>query len=460
MKRTVCLSYLAPTKEEMRQAAKAVELKNFSPSFVVDLCNMAAGGKILPPSTYREAIRCEVEENFPSPDSNGEWSLPLSGGHTKDCFKAIEEKTAKKMQYHQSVCDFLQAVEWSDYPGNSPLEQAMYLLKVLSTQKGGEGAGEGSGESLPIFTDNDNPERVAREMSELLDTVDSLLEEEKDMLDPDRESESSENESDQDGERSGSQGLSRLKIAKDLSDPNKAKMLEVSRTLDQFTKLQVRKSKKQVADPEGNEVRQRAMRDLSEFRNMSVFDTAMYVANRKYFMYRAVTGQVSVTEKVTTEEKKQAIFILIDGSGSMSGEKHYIASGIVMNRLKAVIAGDAVAFVSVFDTEMKAVHKAETPEEAKELMKKFTNGNFSGGGTDIAAGVKEAHKYIEELMKHGEQLWRPEVCVLTDEDSSADGIRANEIPGTKVHGFAIKRKNENLMKLANSTGGAGIENFS
>jgi len=64
----------------------------------------------------------------------------------------------------------------------------------------------------------------------------------------------------------------------------------------------------------------------------------------------------------------------------MSGKKHWKATGVVMNRLKAVLSGDAEVYLSVFDTKMTTVHHAGTPAEARELVKKFAQGNSPEAG--------------------------------------------------------------------------------
>jgi uncharacterized protein with von Willebrand factor type A (vWA) domain len=142
-----------------------------------------------------------------------------------------------------------------------------------------------------------------------------------------------------------------------------------------------------------------------------------------------------------------------------SGKRHWKATGVVMNRLKAVLSGDAEVWVSLFDTSLGRVRHAATPAEARELIAEFARGNFTGGGTDIAAAVKAAHAFIEEKMKAGEALYRPEIVVLTDDDTSAGNVRPAEIPGTRVHGFAMETRNPALVKLAEATGGVGLDNF-
>jgi len=448
-------TYIPPNAEEMREVAARVGLGGFSRDLVADLCNVAAGGSIQPPSAYRETVRRQVEEKLPAADSNGRWSI--KGGYTKDQQQAVNDRLEKAMRYQQNVCDFLQTADLEQFPGGTPLEQAMSLLKLLSKTEGGQGGGEG-GEPLPIFQDNDRPEGTAEKLHETMELAESLEESEEEMLDPDGNWQDADTE--QDGQESGNSGLQALKVAEDLVDgSDKRAMLEVSRHLDQFTKLQVRRQKLVSPDPAGDEIRNRPIKHLGELNRISKTAWATRQEQPTHFLYQAVTGQLPVRERVTRQEKKQAIFILVDGSGSMSGRKHHKATGVVMNRLKAVVDGDAEVWVSVFDTQMSEPSHATNAEEARGLIKQFRQGNFRGGGTDIATAVKAAHAFIEEKMKAGEALWRPEVVVLTDEDSSTQGLRKSEIKGTRVHGFAIERKNPSLVAFAKSTGGVGIENF-
>jgi len=411
-----------------------------------------------------------VVESLPAPDSSDNWAIPkgvrpLFGGRnaTSDRGEAVAARVESAMRYHTNVCDFLQTVDLGRFPGASPLEQAMSLLKLLSQQQGGQPSGGdgGGGEPLPIFVDAERPEGIAESLHETMDMVDSLDEAEQDMLDPDGENHSIEDSSEMDGDPSaGHQSLNRLKVAEDLVEgSNKRVMLDISRVLDRFTKLQTRKQKKQEVDPVGEEVRCRPIKHLGELSRVSPTAWATRQQNPTYFLYQAVTGQLPVRERVTTVEKKQAMFLLIDGSGSMSGKKHWKATGVVMNRLKAVLSGDAEVFLSVFDTQLGNVDHAGTPEEARELMKKFSKGNFSGGGTDIAAAVRAAHKHVEDKMKAGEALYRPEIVVLTDEDTSVTGLKKSEIPGTRVHGFAMEVENKSLVDFARSTGGVGVDKF-
>ena len=444
-------TYLLPTSEEMRAAADAVGLRSFSRDLVADLINLAAGGEINPPSSYRAKVFEEVEAKLPAPDSDGEWQLHF-GRYTKDRQEAINYRLNRVMAYHQAVSDFLEAVDLSQFPGQTPLQQAMSMLKLLSQQQGGSPSGE-NGEQLPIFVDNDNPEKTAKQLSDIMDEVDSLSKDEQELLDPDGRW--------QDGGQENGDGdsLNRLKVAEDLQ-AGKQEILDISRNLDSISKMQVHRKKRVEADPDGAEIQSRPLKGLSELARVSKTAWATRQQNSTYFLYQAISGQLQVRERVTRQDRKQVIFILVDGSGSMhSGHRHYKASGVVMNRIKAVIAGDAEVYLAVFDDKMYDPSHAATPEEAKALMKKFMGKNFSGGSTNIATAIKAAYDFIQKEMKTRDDIYRPEIVVLTDDDSSISSLKKSDIPGTKVHGFAMETRNKSLVDFCKSTGGVGIDNM-
>lgn len=437
--------------------AVQVGVKRFAPDLVEDLTNLMAGGAFNPPSSYRSAVEAAVRENPPAPagtDSQKRswWNLP-KGKTTYDREEAISAAVEKRMRYHQSVCDFLQAVDMDGLPGGSPLEKAMSLLKLLATKNGGEPqggtGGSSDGDTLPIFVDNDKAEGVAAELNEAVDTVDSLSDDERELLSDEKNS----SEGDGSGGKKGSDPSQALKLAEDMLK-GKDVMVDISRHLDKLSRMQVRRQRKVEPDPEGDEVRQRPMKHLGEIGKIPQSEWAL---PRAYRMYRHITGQTSVRERCTRIEKKQLLYILIDCSGSMgSGQRIYKAGGILMNRLKAVIAGEAELYVRLFDTSLKEEHHASTPEEARALMKHFTERNFSGGETAIPACVKAAQARIDEIIAAGAH-YRPELCVITDGEDDTSGLTLRDLPGTKLHAFMVECGNHGLAELARRSGGVAVE---
>lgn len=438
--------YITPTREEMREVAQKVGLSKFSPDLAADLANLCAGGKVLPPSSYKEQVKKIVEEKLPAPDKNGKWQV--KDGSTNSKAVKLAEEVEKAVHYHQNVCDFLQTVEMENLPGSSPLEQAMNCLKLLSKMSGG--SGEGGGESLPIFAEK--AEEAGQKVNQILDQVESLTEDEKELLDPDSDEGS--------GVEKGSaeDAQQKMSLAEDMLS-GKEVMLQISRNLDKLTRMQVRKSKKQEADPAGDEIRKRPICHLGELNKIEKSYWGIRQQSKSYFDYLAVTGNIPVRERVTTIEKKQLLYIIIDCSGSMgSGQRIFKAGGILMNRLKAVIAGEAELYVRLFDTSLRPEYHAGTSTEAKELIKHFTEKNYSGGSTDISGCARAAQKRIEEIVSNG-STYKPELVIITDGDDSINLKAAKDFPGTKMHAFVVETNNTALCDVAKATGGVGISNM-
>lgn len=447
-------TYLSPSAEEMREMGNKIGVKSFSRDLVADLCNLASGGKINPPSSYRSLVQERIEAQLSVPDSSGRWSLKKlrdnGSSYTTNRSLAVADSLDGAMRYHQNVCDFLQTIDLSKFPGNSPLEQSMNMLKLLAKKQGGSGGGE-SGEPLPIFTDNDQSEKVGEKLNNLMDEVDSLSENEKELLDPDEGSEATG------GGGNKSPELKKMQLAEDFLK-GKELMLQISRNLDKLTRMQVRKSKKQESDPAGDSVRNRPIAHLGEFNKITKSSWATRQSSPSYFMYQAITGALPVRERVTTIEKKQLLYIIIDCSGSMgSGQRIYKAGGILMNRLKAVINGEAELYVRLFDTQLRQEYHASTPAEAKELIRHFTEKNYSGGSTDISGCARTAQKRIEGIIKAG-STYRPELVVITDGDDTIN-LTMKDFAGTKMHAFVVDCSNKTLTDLAISTGGVGVNNL-
>ena len=433
--------YISPSKEEMREVAQKAGLSKFSPDLAADIANLCAGGRVLPPSAYKDQLRKIVEEQLPAPDSDGEWKL-MNGRYTKSKSEKLADAVESAVRYHQNVCDFLQTVEVETLPGSTPLEQAMNCLKLLSRMEGG--SGDVSGESLPIFAEK--AEEVGKKVNQILDQVESLTQDEKDLLDPDQDADLGKENADDDQQK--------MSLAEDMLF-GKEVMLQISRNLDKLTRMQVRKSKKQEADPAGDEIRKRPNRHLGELNKIEKSYWAIRQQSKSYFDYLAVTGGIPVRERVTTIEKKQLLYIIMDCSGSMEqGKRIFKAGGILMNRLKAVISGEAELYVRLFDTSLKAEYHAGTPAEAKELIKHFTEKNYSGGSTDISECARVAQKRIEEIIANG-TTYRPELVVITDGDDSIN-LKAKDFPGTKMHAFVVGTANNALCEVAKATGGVGV----
>jgi Mg-chelatase subunit ChlD len=431
----------------MREVAKRVGLKKFSPSFLADLANLGAGGSVNPPSVWRDEVARKAEADC-RPDRNGYYRLP-NGNFTQSYSEAAAAAVEQAVKYHTACCDFLQQAELSSVPGNTPLEKGAQLLKLLAAKQGGEPGGDG--EILPIFQDQAG-DSVAREVNEVLEEVESLDKEEKELLDPEKKP--------ADSAGSGSsESLSKMKIAEDmLSDKGKREMLKIARQLDKLSRMRVQRENKLQVDPEGDDVRNRPIRSLGELSKVVKPAWATYQKSRTLFWYQAVSGQLSVRERGIRVERKQLLYVIIDCSGSMEdGQRVAKACGVLMNRLKAVMKGDAVLYYRFFDTKLYEERFVSNAAEAKAAMEHVSNANFSGGGTAIDFCSRAALERIDEIMREG-GTHRPELVVVTDGDDSVRQ-KPDDLRGTRLHAFVVEKTNANLTDLAVKSGGVGIGNL-
>jgi uncharacterized protein with von Willebrand factor type A (vWA) domain len=144
----------------------------------------------------------------------------------------------------------------------------------------------------------------------------------------------------------------------------------------------------------------------------------------------------------------------------MSGRNHLKATGVVMNRLMAVHQGDAEVWLAMYDDKLyDKISHAFDVKSAVDVMTQFQNENFGGGGTDTAGAIRTAIKFMREQLKKNPDLHKPELVVLTDEDSSISDLTLHELGEFKLHGFGINSQNADLVRLARASGGTGVERF-
>lgn len=440
-------NYIAPNKGDMEPIAKKIKLKRYNESLIHDMANIAAGGEILPPSEYAGAIEIIAEQTLPGPDSDGEWSTPE--GYTKNKNEAIQHHTLNIQKYHDNVTDFLQNIEFNNVPGASPVEKSMMLLKLMQEQNGETSSTieQDGQDGLPL---NQSGQQSANQMNQTLDEITTLDDIDEELLGLKQEMDQMEEP--KKGEPS-KRTLMQMRLAQDMAN-GKAIWLKVSRKLEDISRMSVARLKKFEPDVHGQDVRSRPIENFNEIGKINPME---YSLPDTYQLMRVITRAAHIRERGIHTEKQQLLYIIIDSSGSMEGNKIHKAGGILMNRLKSVIKGDAQIYARFFDTDLYEEHKATNADEAKALVDMFNKENFSGGGTDIAGCLTMANKRIEELLDNNELLTRPELVVITDGESDIRSLIPRNFHPTKVHAFVVEYSNQSLVKFARDTGGVGID---
>ena len=192
----------------------------------------------------------------------------------------------------------------------------------------------------------------------------------------------------------------------------------------------------------------------------------MHVLPKTYGLYKVSQKSVYVKERVSREDKKQLIYMLIDSSYSMiykqSEKRQYKAGGVLMNRLKSVLKEQCELYFRFFDSRVFEEHHVKTPTEARGAMNKFGQKAYNGTSTDIVGAIRKSIERIEELTKSGKMDTKPELVVVTDGDDDCSILNANELRAVniKLHVFIVGSKgNEHLKTIARNSGGVAVSDL-
>lgn len=231
-------------------------------------------------------------------------------------------------------------------------------------------------------------------------------------------------------------------------------MLRIARTLNELAELQGRA--KLTPDPNGEET---VLRDIQDLGELGKATQSAYTLPRRLRMQRAASGELDVRDPRTRRAQKQLLFMVVDGSGSMLDYEFLGASraaGVVMNRLRAVIDGDAELYLRFFDAELREQEfRADTPESARELMRVVSDAaQYMGGSTEFAETLLAASKRAEEILT-ARGLRDPEVVFITDGQAPVPSLSV--LDGKTLHAFQVGEvENLELSALARQSGGMGV----
>lgn len=426
--------YIPPERDEIKSAAEKVGIRNYSRDLAVDLSNVIAGG------SYKTDTEVETEVR----------SSVLKQMKNQTNYSYIDDAVEKQVKYNSNVSSFIKQLETNGFesiPGNSPLEKAMAVIKLLSKSEGGQSGSSNSDDpELPIFSQSESrSESAANDISEAIESASEISDAEKELLQEDSSSDGKDSE------------LSKLEIA-EMAMTGLDKITEISRILDKSAKFQVRKTKKVFPDPQGRKTRNRPIKDLDEINKL--LPVEWIYGTSSYNIHRFLTGEALVRERVTYEEKKQLLFVIVDCSGSMKhGERVSKAGGVIMNRLQAVNKGECELYFTFFDSRIYQTLHAFDKVSSKQCMDAVRKGNYSGGSTAIQNCIGYAITEINSILENRPELDRPELVVVTDGD---DTVNKNELlkklkdENVKLHAFLVAEKNQNLLDAAKASGGLGL----
>lgn len=450
--------YYPPREWEVVNGLKENKLEVKAIDIVADVINLSSeGGKFADMDRILAEAKTWASSTRLPATNNGSYILQ-DGDTTANKAAAIKDAQDKRVKYHTRVNDFLASLQeqtdgFRDVPGQSTMAKALNVLKLVAARNGSP---DKHG-MLPGFSDHsmhESPSSVAGGIRDALDSAAKMSQEERDLLGFGQQG---KDPATRDGGGIGGGGdthwdLMKMEIATDMLTHGRKLILDVARNLSTLSRLTITSAKKQEPDHDGRKLR---VKNAESFDELPFVSQAELLQPSDLFELRMITGQARRYERIRQTEKKQLLYMIIDCSGSMAGERTQRACGVAMNRLMGVLKEDAELFIRFFDTKLHPEMRARNPKEAIEVMNKILNNNYSGGGTQIMRCTKEAFVRVKELAEI-EPLCKPDLAIVSDGDDDVSGMSEYDFVGVKLHAFIVGGKAEKLTKLAIRTGGVGI----
>lgn len=488
MQTTIANGYLPPSDEAIQQVADSVELKIKTPDFIRDVCTIRANGRFMTAEELRVQAENEIAKKpiltkiykDKSKIKGTIFQDPVTNTTYPSHAAAKDASIARHISNATNIRNAIEMLPSMEVPGNSPMQQAVNLLKLISEQKNmNKDSGDTPEDS--ILNSMISPKSMSKAKSALAEAK-SMSQQERDMIEKLAElKDKRENEIDLEAEPPGppeegdetpglggkaisagtatghtATGQSILNTAIRLSDKQLGSAIKISRKLKSVSKLRVAKLTKFEPDVQADEIKDRLMKSYSELGKIKASQFASMVTTPGIFRYRSATNQYMVRERGKYTEKKQLLYILIDCSGSMvedNGSRISLAAGVLINRLMAVADGDAVLYWRFFDTKSYDVKYIENKEDAYASISTVLNEeNFNGGGTNFDVALTDAVEHIMS-MKDTVTFTKPEIMLVTDGACNSQ-FTYSDLKGVRLHtAFVSHDVSPHIEGLTKEAGG-------
>lgn len=334
------------------------------------------------------------------------------------------------VNFHRSVHRLLVNLDLANVPGSSSLQRAVRLIKWLRHMSSSNRHNVHARYPDPASALNSALEQSKQVGKEKIEQLEQLLD-----------------HGDAEGE------VLVLIVDLLLQEVDITEMLRMARHLDGLSELQ-RPMTAPRADIDGEDTSTRSIEELGEL--IKAGQQALGLP-RRLLLYRAINGDLQVSEPVTRRDKRQLLYILMDGSGSM--QKHGAsgrAAGVVLDRLQAVVRGEAEVYLCFFDGDLRETeYHANSPESALALLEVVTNPmSYTGRTTHFVEPLSKTARRVSELVANGD-LIDEEIFIVTD--GAAPVPEQDVLQGAKLHSIQVgKVEVEALSDLARASGGINL----
>lgn len=171
-----------------------------------------------------------------------------------------------------------------------------------------------------------------------------------------------------------------------------------------------------------------------------------YAYDDDIFMQKLVKKQLLVKDYQARRLKRQALYLLIDVSGSMSGMKNIYACGVALAFVRQAVSEGSTYYLRFFDDSPHELNKVTTKEEAEKMSEKLVKQPFSGGGTSIQNAIARA---VDDITHAPDKFEKAEIMIISDGEDTVN-MGKNDLKDIKLHSTIIDGANGGLKELSDS----------
>jgi len=169
-----------------------------------------------------------------------------------------------------------------------------------------------------------------------------------------------------------------------------------------------------------------------------------YAYDDDIFMQKLVKKELLVKDYKSRRLKRQALYLLIDISGSMNETKNVYACGVALAFVRQAVDEGSTYFLRFFDDNPHQLFTIKTKQEAEKMIDILIRQPFSGSGTSIQSAIKKA---VEDITNSPENFEKSEIMIISDGE---DHVRLDkeELKNVKVHSTIINGRNNELKNIS------------
>jgi len=169
-----------------------------------------------------------------------------------------------------------------------------------------------------------------------------------------------------------------------------------------------------------------------------------YAYDDDIFMQKLIKKELLIRDYQARRLKRQALYLLIDVSGSMSGMKNVYACGVALAFVRQAITEGSTYFLRFFDDSPHELHKVTSKEDAEKMSDVLIKQPFSGGGTSIQSAISQA---VNDITKSPEDFEKAEIMVISDGEDNVS-LDKGDLKDVKVHSTIIDGQNKGLKVIS------------